>query len=141
MNVLDNDSIFTNIQPGLYADDNCEHGLHTFCSYGLMVFVLEPGSLAMDKEFGFGLHRFLLDPRLGEGGSQFVITNDSIIYGRYVSHLVMIGASPGNGTPPPTAVTPIEQFTGRLYLTFLAKYQPGNIINDDELRKLVLVFQ
>lgn len=126
LNVLDTEANFIKIKAGMYAWDGCVHEVHAFCDTA-MVAALKPNLLAIDKKEGLAIHSFFLTPKLGEIGSKFTITHDAVIYERYVSSL--------NSTP-------IEQFTGeKLYLLFLAKYQEGNIIKDDELKKLVINFQ
>jgi hypothetical protein len=110
----------------MYAWDDCVHEVHAFCDTA-MVAAVKPNELAIDKKEGLAIHIFSLNSELGEIGSKFTVTNDAVIYERYVSAL--------NSTT-------IEQFTGeKLYLLFLAKYQEGNTITDNELKKLVVIFQ
>jgi hypothetical protein len=144
LNVLDTDSNFVKIHAGLYANDSCVHGIYSFCDFGGMAIVTGPNELVIDKEYEEGIHRFGLDPRLDELGSQFTITSDSIVYERYVSQLTLLTPSQQTDTGAKTTITkiPLEQFMGeKLYLVFLAKHRDENIISDDELRKLAIVFQ
>lgn len=140
--VHDAESGFHEIHAGLYANDNCAHGMHPFCSFRGMALATEPSTLYVDQDDELGTHEFDLDPWLGELGSQFTITNNSLIYERYVSRLALLSPSRGANTGPNYKKIPIEEFAReKLYLVFLAKHQDGYIISNDELQKFTLVFQ
>lgn len=134
LSVLDTDDNFLKIKAGTYAWDGCVNEVHAFCDW-TMVSAIAPKALLVDQQDGLSIHGFVLNPELGKTGSEFKITNDAIIYERNVSYLGFINRSKHTDIP-------LEQFTGeKLYLLFLAKYQEGNMIDDNELKKLIIIFQ
>ena len=143
LNVLDTANNFAQIKVGMSANDGCYHGVHVFCD-SAMTAATEPGELIIDTEDGLGMHSFVLDARLGELGSTFTITTDGITYERNVSTITLLGPIQRHGASlgPTSTEIPIAQYAGKkLYLSFLAKYREGEIVNEDELQKFVIAFQ
>jgi hypothetical protein len=133
LNVWDRDTHFAGVQPGLAADDGCASAYHPFCDLLVMAVADEPEYLVIDDEQGLAVHVFSVSADTGQMGNVITVTPDGIEFERHVSQLRFVGAE--------TRDVPIEQFSGqRLYLTFLAKYQPDNAIAEDELRRMILSF-
>lgn len=144
LNALDTDDNFREINSGSSVDDKCVNGIQAFCSFVGMTIVAVPSELVIDQEYKEALHSFYPGPYLGEMGSQFVINDDAIVYERPISFMTLLGElqTIGSSTRQARTEVPLEQLAGqKLYLVFLAKYQPGTIVAADELKKFILIFQ
>lgn len=144
LNALDTDDNFVSIQAGLTTDDQCIL-VHPFCSLIGMYTVTQPNELIINKENpNFDIQGFVVNPRLGEIGSQFTITSSSIIFERYISQITLYTdyVKTDTGSKRVFTEVPIEEFTSdKLYLVFLAKHRNTDIINEDELQKFIIAFQ
>jgi len=144
LNALDTDDNFLKVHSGLATDDRCVQ-VHPFCSLRGMQMVIAPNELVINKEEPYGGNQaFALDPDLGELGSQFTITSNSIVFERYISQITIFTQrlKTDTGTKHIFTKVPIEEFTSdKLYLVFLAKHRSINIINEDELKKFVVTFR
>ncbi|MBN1877120.1 MAG: hypothetical protein JXA33_23050 [Anaerolineae bacterium] len=147
LNVLDRDDNFKKIYPGLYADDDCEHGVHTFCSYVGMGFIAESPlnqeeRLQIDMERGEGHHILSYSGENEHRWNKVKIIDKETIFERNVSRLLLIGPNTQGVTTYIAQDIPIEEFAGqKLYLVFLVKHREEKIISEDELKKIILVFE
>lgn len=145
LNVQDTATNYEKIQPGLAVNDGCVSSFYPFCSLLGMVVAVRPGELVVDKQDEEAILGFVLDPQLGKDGTQFTLTQEGVVYERYMDSVSLLGVVPPSPrTPSPHVSTelPIEQFTGaQLYFVFFADYYGGETIAADELQKFVVTLR
>ena len=136
--MLDSDDNFRKVQPGSYANDNCQHAWHTFCSFAGMSIVEDDANmderLYIDTVSQEGHHILTYDGNSSHGWNTAEITANGIILERNVTRLSIYNMSG-------TASIPIQDYSGRLYLLFLVKYRPEIVISEDELKKILIIFE
>lgn len=135
LNVLDTDDNFKKVQSGSYAFDDCKHAWQTFCADGMALAeerFNKDEYLYIDTAYHEAYHWLYYNSPTDHRWSKVAITDTGAVFDRNVSSLHMYKL--------PVPVT-IENYTGKLYLLFLAKYRPEQQIGEDELSKIVLSFE
>ncbi len=153
LHVSDSDEGFRRVQAGTSADTGCctellDDGscwprVHPFCSYAAMAYadpLFNEGEYLHVAEIpGEGYHLLYYNGPDDHRWDSAEATGEGMVFERRVSNLLVWERPLLIGTEP--TMVPIEQYVGsRLYLLFLVKYRSEDAIGEDELRRVVLVF-
>ncbi len=134
LNVLNKDDNFKRINPDLPID-SCPETMQPFCIG--MGFSGETGRLYIDEEYGEG-HLFLYyENENDHNWDRVEISETQTVFERDVFGLVFQRYHPNEDE-----FILLQSFTGpRLYLVFLVNDRDRNLINEGELKKIILSFE